>query len=59
MHSKVIRTTSKEDLEKELNKFTSTHNVIDIKFEVVKNFLPYTQQGEYEEIFYALILFVD
>lgn len=50
--------TAKEALENEINEFLSTKDrfyINDVKFHVVKNFLPQTAIGEFEEVWYAMV----
>lgn len=47
----------KDELEREINSFISNKDLIDIKFQCVRNFLPHTTMSEFEEIMYAMVLY--
>lgn len=47
--------TGKNEIENQINDFIKDKNIIDIKFQVIKNYLPHTTQSEYEELWYVLI----
>ena len=46
-----------EDIEIQINEFIKDKNVIDIKFNFVRNFLPHTTLGEYQEVWYAMVIY--
>lgn len=55
---KTTNQTGMRDLEERLNEFITSdecRKVLDIQFNVNKNFLPHTGLGEYEEVWYAMI----
>lgn len=51
---------TKKDLETEMNEFLKTMEafyVNDIQFNVVRNFLPNTSLGEYQQLWYGMVSF--
>lgn len=47
----------KLQLEEQINKFITDKDVVDIKFDVVKNYLPHTTSSEFEETLYAMVIY--
>lgn len=53
-----IKTNSvsgREEIEKQINEFIEDKKIVDIKFQVNKNYLPHTTMSEYEELWYVMI----
>lgn len=51
-----------KEIEKQINDFLSTIDAYDldnVNVQVVKNFYPHTQNGEYEEIWYGTVVYRD
>ena len=59
MKVKIFKAYSEELLEKEVNSFISNKKIKDIQFNAVKNFLAQSLTGEYQEVFYAMVLYED
>lgn len=58
--SSVNAPDGKQEIENQLNEFLSTIQpfmVQSVDIKVVKNFLPHTQTGEYEEIWYGIVVY--
>ena len=49
--------SGKNAIEEQVNEFIKDKNVIDIKINVIRNFLPQTTQSEYEEVWYATVMY--
>lgn len=47
--------SAKDEVEKQINEFIKDKEIVDIKFQVIKNYLPHTASNEYEELWYVLI----
>ena len=47
----------REQLEQQVNDFIKDKEVIDIKFQVCRTFLPHTVSGEYQELMYAMVIY--
>lgn len=47
----------KDTLQDQLNEFVKDKQVHDIKFQVLKNYLPMTSMGEFDETMYAMVLY--
>ena len=45
------------ELERQVNEFIKDKNVIDVKFQVIRNFLPHTASNEYEELMYVMVMY--
>lgn len=52
----------KEEIEKQINEFLATKDnwyIQQVDVKVVKNFFPHTQSGEYEEVWYGIVVYCD
>lgn len=49
--------SGKTAIEEQVNEFIKDKNIIDIKINVIRNFLPQTTQSEYEEVWYATVMY--
>lgn len=47
--------SGRDEIENQINDFIKDKEIIDIKFQVIKNYLPHTTSNEYEELWYVLI----
>lgn len=47
----------REQVEQQVNEFIKDKKVMDIKFQVNRNFLPYTTSGEFQELMYAMVIY--
>ena len=47
----------REQLEQQVNDFIKDKEVIDIKFQVCRTFLPHTVSGECQELMYAMVIY--
>ena len=47
----------REQLEQQVNDFIKDKEVIDIKFQACRTFLPHTVSGEYQELMYAMVIY--
>jgi len=55
--AKANSVSCRAEVEQQLNEFISTVKVVDIKYQVIKNYLPQTTQAEYEELWYCMVLY--
>lgn len=47
----------KASLQTQINDFIADKDVIDIKFQALKNYLPHTTASEYTEVMYAMVIY--
>lgn len=50
---------SKIKLEQQINAFIQGREILDIQINVSRNFLPQTMAGEYEEIWYGMVRYIE
>ena len=58
MKIKLFTANSMENLEQQMNEFVAKFNefyINDVTFNVSRNFLPMTNLGEYQEIWYGMV----